>query len=122
MATGSDTPAEAQSGISFNVTLEVPWNVPENYVQLHSDGVFDLEKTVPDVLDLCGRRQDAAVVSVMQGCDARSVCALIPDLRVLERGLRDVTMVDMEDTAVPVVSEAVLPVSAPVAGDGGTEV
>ena len=46
MATGGDTPAEARSAITFGVTLEVPWNAPEAYVQLHSDHVFDLEKTV----------------------------------------------------------------------------
>ena len=94
-----------QSGITFGVTLEVPWNAPEAYVQLHSDGVFDLD-TVPDVLGHCGRWPDAAVVRVLQGCDARSVCALIPDPRVLERGFHDVTIVDMEDTAEPAVSEA----------------
>ena len=83
MATGSDMPAGARSGITFDVTLEVPWNAPEDYVQLHSEGVFKLEKTVPDVLGLCGRRPDAAVVRGMQGRDVRSVRALIPDPRVL---------------------------------------
>ena len=68
--------------------------------------VFDLEKTVPDVLGYCGRRPDAAVVRVMQGRDAHSVRALIPDPWVLERGFHDVTIVDMEDTAEPAVSEA----------------
>ena len=106
MATGSDTPAGARSGMTFDVTFEVPWNTPKTYIQLHSEGVFELEKTVPDVLGLCGRRLDAAVIRVMQGCDARSVCALIPDPRVLERGFHDVTIVDMEDTAEPAVSEA----------------
>ena len=98
MATCSDTAAEARSGVTFVVTLEVPWNAPEAYVQLHSDGVFDLEKTVPDVLDLCGQRPDAAVVRVLQGSDARSVRALIPDPRVMERGFHYVTIVDMEDS------------------------
>ena len=106
MATGSDTPAGAQSGVTFDVTLEVPRNAPEAYVQLHSEGVFELEKTVPDVLGLCVRRPDAAVVRVMQGRDARSVRALIPDPRILERGFHDVTIVDMEETAEPAVSEA----------------
>ena len=103
MATDGDTPAEARS--TFGVTLEVPWNALEAHVQLHSDGVFDLEKTVPDVVGLCGRRPDAAVVRVMQGRDARSVCALIPDPWVLEGGFHDVTIVDMEDTAEPAGSE-----------------
>ena len=34
MATDGDAPAEARSGITFGVTLEVPWNAPEAYVQL----------------------------------------------------------------------------------------
>ena len=55
MATGSDTPAEARSGVTFDVTLEVPWNAPEAYVQLHSDGMFDLEKTVSDISVAGGR-------------------------------------------------------------------
>ena len=29
MATDGDPPAEARSGITFDVTLEVPWNAPE---------------------------------------------------------------------------------------------
>ena len=48
MATGGDAPAEARPGITFGVTLEVPWNTPEAHVELHSDGVVDLD-TVPDV-------------------------------------------------------------------------
>ena len=56
MTIDRDTPAGARSGITFDVTLEVPWNAPEAYV---------------------------AVIRVMQGRDARSVRALIPDLRVI---------------------------------------
>ena len=65
MATDSDAPAGAQSGITFDVTLDVLWNAPEAYVHLHSDGVVDLD-TVPDVLDITGRRPEAAVVRVLQ--------------------------------------------------------
>ena len=101
-AMDSDMPAGARSGITFDVTLEVPWNAPEAYVQLHSEGVFKLEKTIPDVLGLCDRWLDAAMVRVMQGRDARSVHALIPDPRVLERGF----IVDMENAAELAVSEA----------------
>ena len=50
MEAGSDTPVGARSGFTFEVTLDVPWNAVEAYVQLHSEGVFELEKTVPDVL------------------------------------------------------------------------
>ena len=106
MAMGSDTLAGARSGITFDVTLDVPWNAPEAYVQLHSEGLFEFEKLVPDVLGLCGRRPDAAVVRVMQGRDARRVRALIPDPRDLEKDFHDVTIVDIEDTAEPAVSES----------------
>ena len=46
------------------------------------------------------------MIRVMQGHDARSVCALVTDPRVLERGFHDVTIVNMEDSAEPAVSEA----------------
>ena len=41
---------------------------------------------------------------VLQGRDERSVHALIPDPRVLERGFHDVTIVDMGDLPEPSVS------------------
>ena len=114
MATDGDAPAEARSGIIFGV----PWNTPETFVQLESVGVVDLD-TVPDVLGLTGRRLEVAVVCVLQGWDERSVRTLIPDPRVLERGFHDVTIVDMEDSAEPAVSEDDLsPASTPVASDG----
>ena len=103
-AIDGDGPAEARSGITFGVTLEVPWNVLEAYVHLHSDVVVDLD-TVPDVLGLAGGRPETAVVRVLQGRDVRSVHTLIPDPRVLERGFHDVTIVDMEDSAEPAVWE-----------------
>ena len=104
MATDGDEPAGARSGITFGVTLEVPWNALEVYVHLHSDGVVGLD-TVPDVLGLAGRRPEAAVVRVLQGRGVQNVRALIPDPRVLERGFHNATIVDMEDSAEPVVSE-----------------
>ena len=80
---------------------DVPWNAPP--VHLHSDGVMDLD-TVPDVLGVTGRRPEAAVVRVLQGRDERSVHALIPDPRILERGFHDVTIVEMGDLPEPSVS------------------
>ena len=101
MATDSDAMAGAQSGITFDVMLDVPWNAPEAIVHLHSDGVVDLDM-VQDVLGLTGRRPEAAVVRVLQGRDERSVRTLIPDPRVLERGFHD-TIVDMGDSPEPSV-------------------
>ena len=98
------TDGDARSGITFGVILEVPWNAPEAYVQLDSVGVVDLY-TVPDVLGLTGRRPEVDVVRVLRGLDERSVRALIPDPRVLDRGFHGVTIVDMEDSAEPAVSE-----------------
>ena len=85
MVTDSDVTTGARPGITFDATLDVPWNAPEAVVHLHSDGVVDLDM-VPDVLGLTGRWPGAAVVRVLQGRDERSVCALIPDPRILERG------------------------------------
>ena len=103
MATDGDATAGARSGIAFDVTLEVPWNALEAIVHLHSDGVVDLD-TVPDVLGLTGQQLEAAVVRVLQGRDERSVRALVPDPRVLERGFHDVAIVDMGDLPEPSVS------------------
>ena len=56
-------------GGNFNVELHVSWNSPEAYVNLNSDGVYEL-KTVLDVLGLHARRPGAAVVKVLLGCDS----------------------------------------------------
>ena len=40
MAMGSDSPADGKSGVDFKVELQVPWNAPEAYVNLDSDGVY----------------------------------------------------------------------------------
>ena len=98
MATGGVTPADAL------VELEVPWNAPEVYIQLDSDGVYDVA-TVPDVFGLRDRRPDAAVVKVLLGRDPRSVRALVPDSRVIDWGFHDITIVDMEDLSAPAVSD-----------------
>ena len=72
------------------------WDAPEAVVDLHSDGVMDLD-TVPDFIGLTGRRPGAAVCQILQGGDVRSVRALVPDSRGLERDFHDVTIVDMGD-------------------------
>ena len=105
MAAGRDTQAGARSGITFDVTLEVPWNAPETHIQLNSVGVFELEKSILDVFGLCDRRPDTAVVRITQGQDDRSVSVLVPDPRVLDRGFHDITIIDMGDAAELAVSE-----------------
>ena len=49
MVVGRDTPVGAQSGVTFDVTLDVPWNVPEAHIQLTLAGVFGLDKSLTDV-------------------------------------------------------------------------
>ena len=102
-----DSPADGRSGVDFNVELQVPWNAPEAYVNLDSNGVYEL-KTVPDVLGLHARRPGAAIVKVLLGRDSCSVRALVPDARVIDRGFHEITLVDMRDTSGPDVSIAVL--------------
>ena len=60
MAVGRDTPVRARSGVTFDVTIDIPWNAPEAHIQLNSTGVFDLENSIQDVFGLCNRRTDAA--------------------------------------------------------------
>ena len=67
--------------------------------------MFDLKDEIQDVFGLCDRRPDAAGVRVMLGRDERSVRVLVPDLRVLENGFHDATIIDMGDMAEPAVSE-----------------
>ena len=98
MAVGRDTPVGARSAVTFDVTLDIPWNAPEAHIQLNSAGVFDLEKSFQDVFGLCDRRPDAAVVRVTQGQDDRSVRVLVADPRVLDNGFHDATIIDMGDT------------------------
>ena len=96
MATDSAVSTGCRAGIMFDVELVVPWDATEAVVDLHLDGLVKLD-AVPDVLGLTGRWPGAALVRVLQGRDVRSVRALVPDPRVLERGFHDVTIVDMGD-------------------------
>ena len=123
MATDNDASAGGRPGITFDVTLDVPWNAPEAVVHLHSDGVVELDlDTVPDVLGLTGRRPEAAVTRVLQGRDERSVRALIPDPRVMERGFHDVTIVDMGGfTRAVVVPGQSFSTAVTVASNGAPE-
>ena len=105
MATGGGTPDDARSGISFGVMLQVPWNAPEAYVQLDSSGLSDLVM-LPEVLGLTGHWPDPAVVRVTQGRNERSVRALVPDPQIIDNAFHDVTIVDMENTPEPAVSES----------------
>ena len=96
MATDSAAAAGGRAGITFGVELVVPWDAPEAVVDLHSDGVMDLD-TVPDVIGLTGCWSGAAVCRILQGRDVQSVHVLVPDSRGLERDFHYVTIVDMGD-------------------------
>ena len=43
----------ARSGVTFDVTIDIPWNAPEAHIQLNSADVFDLENSIQDVFGLC---------------------------------------------------------------------
>ena len=92
MATDSAAATGGRADITFGVELVVPWDAPEAVIDLHSDGVMDL-----NVFGLTGRRPGAAVYRILQGRDVRSVRVLVPDSRGLEQDFHDVTIVDMGD-------------------------
>ena len=96
MAADSAAAAEGRAGITFDVELVIPWDAPEAVVDLNSDILMDLE-IVPDDIGLTGRRPEAAVCRILQRRDVRSVRVLVPDSRVLERNVLDVTIVDIGD-------------------------
>ena len=87
MATDSAAAAGGRAGITFGVELVVPWDAPEAVVDLHSDD--GPGRYWPDC-SAAGSRSDS-------GSTRKSVHALVPDPRVLERGFHDVTIVDMGD-------------------------
>ena len=105
MAAGRNTPVGARSGVTFDVTIDIPWNVPEAHIQLNSVGVFDLETSIQDVFGLCDRCPDAAGIRVTQGRDDRTVRVLVPDPWVMDNGFHYATIIDMGDIAEPTVSE-----------------
>ena len=80
LAMGGDSPADGRSGVDFNVQLQVSWNAPEAYVNLGSDGIYEL-KTVPDVLGLHARQPGVAVLKVLLGHDSWGVRALVPECK-----------------------------------------
>ena len=72
---------------------------------ISKDGTYEL-KIVPDVLGLHARQLGVSVVKVLLGCDSRSVRALVLDVKVLDRGFHNVTLLDMGDITGPDVSIA----------------
>ena len=107
--TGSGRLPAGRSGVDFTVQLDVPWNALEVFVNMDSAGLHELNiESMPDVLGLRARQPGAAVIRVMTGLDSRSVRALVPDGKVLDRGYRDVTLVDMNHIDGPEVPVAEL--------------
>ena len=85
---------EDHAGITFGVEVYVPWDAPEAVVDIHSEGVVPLG-SIPDVVDLVGRRPDAAESRILQWRDVRSIHVLVPDSRGLDQNFHDVTIVDI---------------------------
>ena len=89
MATGSGRLLLNRSGFEFQVNIDVPWNASVAFVNLHSDGIYELDTLcLPDVLGLTER-------------DSRSVRPLVPDVNVVDMGFHDVTVVDMDHVVGP---------------------
>ena len=59
--------------------------------------------TFPDKVGLVGRRKEAAMSRIMKGRDCRSVRFVVPDVRLVDRGFHDVTVVDMGDDREPTI-------------------
>ena len=59
---------------------------------------------IPDVLGLRARYTNAELTRALPGRAHNSVWVLIPDARATPQGFHDVTLVDMADDAIPVVS------------------
>ena len=92
-----------RAGITFDVELVVPWDAPEAVVDLHLDGMVKLDM-VRDVLGLTWPAAGSRCGSDPTRTRCRSVHALVPDPRVLERGFHDLTIIDMGDLPEPSVS------------------
>ena len=88
--------ANDRSGITFTADLCVPWDAPEAVIEMNSPDLISLE-TIPDKVGLFGRRKEAAMCRIMSARDCRGVRFVVPDVRLVDRGFHDVTVIDMED-------------------------
>ena len=91
MATEGAALVNNRAGITFGAELYVPWDAPEAVVDIHSDGVVPL-RSIPDVIELAGRRSDTAECRILQARDIRSVRILVPDPPGLDQNFHDVTL------------------------------
>ena len=94
--------ANDRSGITFTADLCVPWDAPEAVIEMNSPDLISLE-TIPDKVGLFGRQKEAAMSRIMSARDCRGVRFVIPDVRLVDRGFHDVTVIDMEDDREPTV-------------------
>ena len=91
MATRIGQLLAGRSGVDFTVQLDMPWNAPEVFVNMDSLGLHELDtESMPDAFGLRARQPGAAIIRVMTVRDSRSVRALVPDRKVLDRGFHDV--------------------------------
>ena len=77
-------------------------DAPEAVVDMNSPDLISLGP-FPDKVGLFGHRIEAAMSRIMKGRDCRSVRFVVPDVRLVDRGFHDVTVVDMEDDREPTV-------------------
>ena len=90
--------ANDRSGITFTADLCVPWDAPEAVVDMNSPDLISLGP-FPDKVGLFGRRKEAAMSRIMKGRDCRSVQFVVPDVRLVDRGFHDVTVVGANGSA-----------------------
>ena len=94
--------ANDRFGITFTADLCVPWDAPEAVIEMNSPDLISLE-TIPDKVRLFGRRMEAAMSRIMSARDCRGVRFVVPDVRLVDRGFHDVTVLDMADDREPTV-------------------
>ena len=105
MATGNGQPEANRPSGDIPGRVHVPWSSRGTGVTLGSAGLYDLDtRYIPDVLGLCARRLEAAVVKVLSRKDNRCVRVLIPDENVGHQGFHDVLLHDMADADAPYVA------------------
>ena len=95
---GTAGPAPTSTAGIFRVHVSWSSRGGGGGVTLGSAGQYDLDtKYIPDVLGLCARRLEAAVVKVMSRKDNQSFLVLIQDEIVGYQGFHDVLLPDMGD-------------------------
>ena len=104
MESGTARPDTQGAGDDSAVGDPVPGGSRRSDLTLHSDRLYDLDSSIPDVIGLCAVQPEAAVVKVMSIPDNRCVRVVIPDENVGHGGFHEVLLHDMADADSPYVA------------------